>query len=315
MRSFYRVDKLGRNYKLFIQTMDPTLHSTRSTPSASPEFTMNPEIKDDVLYIAPPFTLEFDIQRNFLGSQANLARFRIYNLAPLSRNAIRFDDDNYGEFRSVTLQAGYGNNLSTIFKGNITRGSSRREGVNFITEIICGDAGYNYTNSFFSQVVPSNVTDRTLFETLIESMPGVSVGAVGDFPNTSLRSSSYNAPTIDILYENSNGCFFIDKQKAHVLNPDEYISNGDILVVSSETGLLGTPQISDTILYFDMIFEPRIDVGSLILLQSETDKKYNKYWRITEVTHRGMVSESVCGEVITTVNANYTPNPKPVISR
>lgn len=297
------MDKLGRNYKMFIQT-------NTGTRDAGGFFT-----SEDNLFVTPPITMEFDIDRNFLGTRSNTANFRIYNLSQLNRNDVRFDDDNYGDFRLLTLQAGYGDNLSTIYQGNITRSNSIREGVNFITSIDCEDAGFNYINSHFSGNIPAGTSDANLYQTLIESMPNISVGAIGDFPNKNLRTNSYSAPTIDILHQNSNGCFFIDKQKAHVLNPDEYISNGDILVIAPETGLLGTPELSNTILHFNIIFEPRIDVGSLILLQSQTDKKYNKYWKVNRVKHRGMISDSVCGEAITTVSCNYTPKPRPVQSQ
>lgn len=285
------MDKLGRAYTLRIQTGD--------TVFGGP---------DNVLSIELPTTIEFDIDRNFLGGGANGASFRIYNLSATHRAALRVDVDNYQEFRAVQLFAGYGDNLYEIFSGNVSRASSIREGTNFITTVECLDAGFAYTNGYYSATVPAGTPLSQQFQQMIQQgLPNVSVGAIGNFPTKNLTASSYSKPTVEILSELSGKKFFIDKGKAHLLNDNEYIA-GEVLLVTPQTGLLQTPQLEEFNLHLDLIFEPRLNVGYLIQIQSlSTDKKnqINKLWRVNSVKHRGMISSAVCGEVITSISVNY----------
>lgn len=315
------MDKLGRNYALYIEVVTPSIKNARQAQYAvqigadaydflnTSQYTI-PE--ENTLVIKPPFTLEFDVKRNFWGTSNNTAEVRIYNLSENNRNLCRFDVDNYGEFRRVVLQAGYGDQLSTIFIGNLQEGYSQREGTNFITTLSFLDGGYNFQNSIINQTFENGLSLNQIFIQMIQSMPGISVGAIGNYPEVNIRSSAYAGYTTALLNELSLGGFFIDKAKAHVLNPDEAIESNDVVVVSAQTGLLNTPRLSATFLHFDMIFEPRIDVGRLILLEALTDKKFNRFWKVAEVQHRGVISEAVCGDVITTVSCVYEPEIKSI---
>lgn len=295
------MDKLGRTYLLSIQ------------------IDSNEDLNSDLgstLTIKLPTTIEFDISRNFLGGSANTGTFRIYNLGPDSRNDIRFDIDNFGETRKVTLLAGYKKNINLIYTGTISRASSIREGVNFITTIDAHDDNFIYTNAFFSGSIPANTPMAEHFKTIIDNFPKdnagnvlVSAGVIGDFPQTNPRPAVYNKPSIELLKELSDNKFFIDNGKAHVLNNNEYISTGlPPLFISPQTGLLDTPQLEESNLTLNMVFEPRLTVGTLVQIQSVTDPKYNnRIWTVKSVKHRGMISGAVCGEVISTIQVAYSP--------
>lgn len=268
--------KLGRNYTLYVQNQQ---HVT--------------------LKVDPPFTLEFDIQRNVLSS-ANHASFRVYNLNANNRNQLRLNVDNYDIEREIRLVAGYGDNLPVVFKGNLTQAWSVREGVNFITQLEAFDGGFAFKNGITAQQFPANTPQSTIIETLLASLPGVDVGAVGSYPGSITRGNSYSGTTTDLLREITGGGFFIDNGKANCLGDSECLL-GEIAVISAETGLLGTPVRENTILHFDMIFEPRLVIGQQIQLISKTDKEVTQLYKVISLHHRGTISEAVCGSAITTV--------------
>ena len=257
------------------------------------------------LLIQPPFTVEFDITRNILTS-ANVCQIRIYNLSLDHRNALRFNIFDSGDFRPIIFNAGYGSNLPTIFSGNITQAWSVREGVDFVTTIECFDGGYAFANATTNQSFPSGTPQQVVIETLVQSLGNfnVSPGAVGNYPGSISRGNTYSGNTAQVLSELTGNGFFIDNGRANCLGNSECVSGG-IPLINAQSGLLGTPVREQTNLSFDMIFEPGAKAGQLIQLESLTESSFNGFYKITSVKHRGMISEAVCGDAITTLGMFY----------
>lgn len=277
------MDKFGRNYELTIGTQG-----------------------GGTLQVALPFTVEFDITRNTLTS-ANVCQIRIFNLSQINRNRIRFNVSDYGTFRPIVFKAGYGANPPMIFTGNISQAWSVREGVNFITQIECYDGGFAFANGVTNMQFPAGTPQQTVVGTLAGNLPNVAKGAIGSYPGTLGRGNSYSGNTTEILREVTGGGFFIDNGKANALGTNEFINDSTgLLVINSVVGLLGTPVLEQTIVRFDMIFEPRLNAGNRINLQSSTEKNFNGLYKVTAVKHRGMISESVAGAVITTGEFFYS---------
>lgn len=282
------MDKYNRNYILFIQKKDFT-----------------------TLKVTPPFTIEFDIHRNSLSS-ANVASIRVYNLSPNNRSQIRKDQFDFGDLRTISLMAGYGDNLSLAFQGNISQAWSVREGNNMITQIESYDGGYAYVNAITNQSFPSGTPQESIIDSLAGSLPGVSVGAIGSFPGEISRGNSMSGSTTDLLRDISGGAFFIDNGKAHCLKDNECLE-GNIPLINSKSGLLGTPIKEQTYINFDVLFEPSLKVGQLIRLESETAEHFNGTHKVLSIKHRGMISEAVCGTAITSVGllpGVFTPVPE-----
>lgn len=262
-------------------------------------------VQTDVGYltITPPFTIEFDITRNTLSS-ANVCQVRIYNLSERNRNAIRFNAYDYNNYKAIELKAGYGTNLYTVFKGNISEAWSIREGTNFITQIECYDGGFAFANGKFeggAGQFPAGTPTNAALSSMAAQLPNTSVGTIGSYPGVLARGNSYTGSITEALTQASGGGFFIDNEKVNIIGTNEYIpSLGSTLIINSATGLLGTPVRERNIMHFEMLFEPALMVGEKISLQSSTASNYNGEYKVTAVKHRGMISEAVCGAVITT---------------
>lgn len=284
------MNKFGRNYRLSVQLVD-----------------------GDILTIAPPFTADFDIQRT-QNSSANTAVFRIYNLSKIHRNQIRYNQYDPGTQRSIKFEAGYGDTLSTAHDGFIQLALSYREGTNFITEITGFDGGHAYQTADFSETIAASttnpITKKELIRRLIAKLPNVSAGAIGNYIGMYYRPYSFNGSTIDALREETGKGFFIDNGKAHVLQNNEYLVSNNVPLINSSTGLIGTPMLQLNTLSFEMLFEPSLYVGQLIQLQSSTFQdsegtNLNGFYKINLLSHRGTISDAVCGEAITCVGMYY----------
>lgn len=293
------MNKFGRNYNLAIQLADK-----------------------DILNIKPPFTLEFDVKRN-VNSSASSATFRIYNLSNLHRNLIRYNQYNIGDVRTIVFQAGYGSNLSTAHAGQIQLAMSYREGSNFITEITSFDGGHAYQTSQYPQTIDASpqspVTKVSIIRNLIQQLPLVSQGAVGDYIGMYYRPYSFNNSTVDSLREECGKGFFVDNGVAHCLQDNEYIVANYVPLINSASGLLGTPKLQLNLLTFDMLFEPSLFVGQQIQLQSSTfadnqGNNLNGFYKINSLSHHGTISPVVCGEAVTSCGMYYDAGQmKPVV--
>lgn len=270
--------KFGRNYQLEVQMQT-----------------------GELLVIGLPFTIEFDITRKTLGD-ANVGQVRIYNLSPLHREQIRFNVYEYGSYRQIRLKAGYGTSLTTIFQGNMNVAWSVREGVNFITQIECYDGGYAYVNGVTNRSFPAGTPKNVEIATIMQDLPHTTVGTIGPSYNGVLsRTNVYSGNTANILSDITGGGFFIDNGVANALGTNEYVIQLDqTTLINSSTGLLGTPVLEQDTVRFDMLFEPTLNIGQKIKLESLGENSFNNEYKVTGVKHRGMISQSVAGSVITT---------------
>ena len=277
------MDKFGRNYVLRVEKQD-----------------------GGILTISLPFTIEFDITRSTLSS-ANVCQIRIYNLSLENRNQIRVNAIDYTDFKSIELRAGYGDNLPVIFTGNITQAWSVREGVDFITQIECYDGGFAFVNGVTDAQFPAGTPFKAVVGALAGSLPETKLGTIGNYPGVLTRENSYTGNTMKVLTEITGGGVFIDNGKVNALLDNEYIATvADGLVISSASGLLGTPILERTTVRFGMIFEPQLNAGYKITLDSLTESNFNGEYKVVGVKHRGMISESVAGTVVTSGEYFYS---------
>lgn len=275
------MNKWGRNYELEIATPTGTLT------------------------FGPPFTLEFDVKRTTLTS-SNLAQFRIYNLSEKSRNLIRKNRNDFGEYRRIQFRAGYGSALPVVFQGNASVAWSERETVNFITQIESYDQGTAYATGKVNMTFPAGTPKQQVIAAIAATLPNVTMGAIGSYPGTLSRAASYSGNAVDILRELTGGGFYIDNERAFALRDDEYVESvNGLSTINSDTGLLGTPILEYTLVRFSMLFEPRVVLGQKITLTSKTGAAFNGDYKVTAVHHKGIISDAVAGRAVTEVEFAY----------
>ena len=265
-------------------------------------------IQTDTGYIdiTMPFTMTFSIKRNTL-AEANTGRFTILNLSEDTRRRIYKDKYRTNVYKGIELRAGYGQKKETlplIFKGNIKQAYSKRNGVNYETEIDAYDAGFAFMNGNTSRSFPKGTTDKQILQTLMEDLPHISVGKIGNFTESLLKGNTMQGTTVDLLKNISKSNFFIDNEKAYCLKENECI-RGNISQIQSASGLLGSPLREETVLTFSMMFEPRLQVGQYVQLLSSTEKLFNGDYKVIGIQHSGTISDAQSGSCTTKVSLYY----------
>lgn len=279
------MDKYNRNYRLSIQGRDGR-----------------------TIILGRPFTVEFDIHRNSFSS-ANAASIRIMNLNKNTRNLIRKDQFDFDDIREISFAAGYGEKLSLAFKGHVSQAWSVRQGTEFITQIESFDGGYAYINAITNKEFPGGTKEKAIIDSLASSLPGVTKGAIGNFPEEIGRGNSFSGNTTKLLSELSGDKFFIDSGIVNCLADDECL-DGDIPIINAQSGLLGTPMLEQQYITFDMLFEPSLRVAQLVRLESQTAEHFTGIHKVISIKHRGVISESVSGAATTSVGllpGTFTP--------
>jgi hypothetical protein len=288
--------RLGRKYKLLFEVDSP-------------------DEETNAIEISTPLTLEFDVTRN-TSSSLNSATFRVYNLNETNRSLI-FQNrtsikDASGNRKRIQLQAGYNSlsnivnkegDLATIFTGDLLEAYSYRQGPDVITYINALDGGFGAYNSTISTTVEKGSTFKDVITRLTSSLKGVETGVIGETPGEYKTPNPLNGNSFYLLTKDYRDEVFIDLEKVNKLNENEYIKSqgGKVPLISSETGLLGTPLRQGTDLVVETLFDPRINVGQLVEIQSSFNPLFDGQYKVNGVKHSGTISDAVGGDCKTTL--------------
>lgn len=248
-----------------------------------------------VIIIEPPFTIEFNIIRAKFAT-ANSATISIYNLSPKTRNRIFKDRFIIETYKRVVLEAGYGDNLSTIFIGNIFSALSARRGSEIVTTLNCQDGGFDITNTTISSTIAAGATATDILSALSGYFTHVVPGVI------SAPEDKYNRPIVlggnvfELIQVYAKGQAFIDLEKLYVLQNNQVLVNEAIPFLDAETGLLETPAREDAFLTITTLFEPRVIIAQIIEIDSPILPQYNGQYQVIGLEHRGIISDAVNGE-------------------
>lgn len=246
-----------------------------------------------------PYTCEFEVRRAALAS-SQTATFRLFGLGAQTRELIQKDwFQAIGDVRAVQFRVGYeGEPTTMIFNGTMKQAQSvKRSGaVDVITTIEAFDGGAAMSNGFSLRTIAAGTQFSDLIKSLAKDLPGIANTAnIGKVIGATKRGSSYAGNTWNYIFQMTNGLAVIDDNKLKILNPNEYIG-ADIPDLTSEAGLMGTPERYLNMMRVSMLLEPKFTIGQLVNLDSSDIKKFNGVYKVMGLIHRGIVSGSRDGE-------------------
>jgi hypothetical protein len=294
------MQKFNRVYSLSVEVDNGV-----NTSPLRPQFFVNKSVT-----ITLPFTIEFQISRKALAT-AQTASFKLYNLAEATRNALQRDAFNTTQFRAIQFRAGYespaGDFMPLVFNGSVLSANSYRKGVDFITEIEALDGGWQMNNiNLISMSSAPGTSSAQALKDLSYQLTGLSgEPIIGSYPVRNKRGEVFFGNAWQIIQLKSNFQAIIDNGQVKALNLNEIIV-GEIPVISSATGLLGSPRRGNATLEFDMIFEPRLTIYQLVKLESTTQPLYNRNWKVMGIEHQGTISPRISGDALTKVTLLFT---------
>ena len=286
------IGKFGRNYRLVL--LDNLTANTGL------------ELRNDKG--SQSLTIDFDIQRG-VGADLNSMTLRIYNLSRDNQAQLfqaRLDLSNKNTFtaRPIILQAGYNDGLSVIFRGGIREAFTFRQGNDLITQVEALDGILSTTQTYANISYDSATTAQQIVDDLVApltSQTDVEAGQTKLSTTTAaligdnqrgyvIAGNAYN-----ILQEYTSNKAFIDVGELNILSDNECI-RPSVRVIDADTGLLGIPRLDGLRVTIETIFEPRINVGEFIEVQSSVAKQFNGQYKVAAVQHKGMLSDTVAGD-------------------
>lgn len=220
------------------------------------------------------FRCIFEIRRGDTQTP-NTGVLRILNLNDSTANAI-----SQAEFTKLTIKAGYPGNFGQIFTGNIKQQRKGRiSQLDTYVEITAGDGDQAYNFSTINVSLPAGTQPTAVQKALLDAMKpyGITQGYAPNFPTNALpRGQVLFGSTKDIIrkFAEIHQCSWsIQDDKLVFIPLTSYIS-GDVVTVSPDTGLLGSPEQIAGGISMRMLLNPSIKVGSAIKLQGATVNQF-----------------------------------------
>lgn len=294
--------KFNRRYTLKVET-GPRIPTLLRAPvnQSVPLLLRAPANDNSFATITAPLACEFSITRNLMAS-ANTATFRILNLAERSRNKIYKDQYNLLEYRAIQFWAGYSDQPPMVFNGNVKQAwSYKHSGTkDVVTEIECYEGMYAMSNGFTSQTLSGGQSYAQILQSLNNDLPYLDGPVIGNVEGNTRRGSVLFGNTWKLIQQYSGGKATIDNNRMLILQPNECVV-GDIPVIKSSTGLLGSPYRSNAMVEFEMMFTPQLKVGQIVKLESTVNRLLNGYYKVMGFQHVGSISQTVASTARTVV--------------
>jgi len=194
----------------------------------------------------------------------NIADIRVYNLE--EKTALRIRQ----EFKRVILQAGYEGNYGVIFQGNIKQVIIGRESAtDTYIDIVAGDGDRAYNFAILNTTIAAGSTQGDQAAAAIAAMTvkGVGSGHMGEMPKEQL-------PRAKVMYGNarnylrdvaqtSDKTWSIQDEKVTFVSKKSYLP-GERVVLTSKTGMIGTPQQTNEGVNIKALLNPTLKIGGRV---------------------------------------------------
>lgn len=205
----------------------------------------------------------------------NVADIRVYNLEEQTAVRIR------KEFTRVILQAGYEGNFGVIFQGNIKQVILGRESAtDTFIDIIAGDGDRAYNFAIVNTSLAKGSTQTDQINKSIEAMSkkGVTAGNIGT------QSPDKVLPRGKVMYGNarnylrdaaqtSQSSWSIQDEKVNFVAKKAYLP-GEIVVLTSKTGMIGTPNQTNEGVNAKCLLNPNIRIASRIKIDNSSIQRF-----------------------------------------
>lgn len=236
--------------------------------------------------------IEFDVSKGISGS-ANTATIKIWNLNEGHRNSIG------KEFDDIMLEAGYmppegGSNVGIIFSGQMRDVEHKREAEDIITYLACGDGDRAFRRATISKTFKAGTKVEDVVDEITKQLEkeGVKRGET-KYPD--------NMPKFERPYSMCGSCtreldrlgrsrgFYWNLQNGtfEIVPSDGYV--GDVVVLSSQSGLIDTPTITDNGVKASALLNPQVRPNRRVKILSEVLEMNaeGSMYRVSNATYKG----------------------------
>lgn len=244
----------------------------------------------------------FDVEKTS-SKEPNRAEVTIFNLNLINRSQLESGQQLADEARAsglaydwpLTIEAGYVGSREQIFSGNITFATSRKENVDWVTTIECGDGENKYRSARMnkSYTVGSPVTQVAIDASvllgvgpgnIVEKLgPGVFRKGFSVFSQGFVASGSA-VDVLDQILSSAGFNWSIQDGQLMILAPDETTFE-EVVVLSKDLGLIGSPEKNENgNISFKSLLQGSIKPGRRVLIQSQL---VTGQFKVEKVAHYG----------------------------
>lgn len=218
-------------------------------------------------FVVDGLRVQFEVTKTIYRTP-NVASVKIYNLTP--DNAKTLQD----EFTDIAIVAGYEKQEHLLFQGNIRFSYLYRDGNDWVSEIEAGDGDKDFANTKVSFTLAKDSTDAIAIEKIVGCMSSTEMGRVHgkNISKERIRGAVYCGNARDYLDKiaRTNDAHWSIQDGKVVLIPVDSVLPGEAILISSETGLLGAPEVNDKGITITSMLDPRIvPNGKLWLMNND----------------------------------------------
>jgi hypothetical protein len=197
----------------------------------------------------------------------NNADITVYNLAPETLSRIR------GEFKRVVLSAGYSGNCGVIFDGQIRQVRTRTEGADTLTEITVADGDRAYNFATVSATLAAGVRPAGQIAAAAAAMADkdTALGYLPDLAGQALPRGKViwgmARKVLRDVTQSTDASWSIQSGLLQVLPGTGYLPGADV-VLTSATGLIGSPEQTNDGIKARCLINPRLKIGGRVKLDN-----------------------------------------------
>lgn len=210
--------------------------------------------------------IDFEVSKG-IGSKQNTATISIWNLTASHRKQLGEELDK------IELKVGYRDGpLSTIFKGNIRDVTHTKDTADVKSEMECGDGDEAFSKGAVSKTFPAGTKPKEIVEYLAGEMPGATKGemkGIDDLPayKRSVTLFGWSWSEMDKIGREQGFYWSIQNGQVEALKNDQVLQGTTVL--SSETGMLSIPEVTDKGVKIKALLNPEIAPGRQIDVRSD----------------------------------------------
>lgn len=212
------------------------------------------------------FKITFSVLLDF-GGFNTYADIAVYNLSRDTEGQV-FKKGEYVGFR-----AGYVDTIDYIFRGEIVNIIREKQGGDTITRLICKGGALSQETSTINKSFEGGVTVPELCRACAEALGFPIIINEDDFPEESPYLSGYHLTgdpkmRLNQLAKSHNFQWLIESEKLVIVGKTSF-RKGDVVLVSSSTGMVGVPEITEIGADVIVRINPTLRIGGRFEIKSE----------------------------------------------
>ena len=209
----------------------------------------------------------------------------IYNLKD------EHEDQIYERGRRIVVRAGYPQTAAIVFEGEVQRITRARENLARVTRIKLGDhvRHKDTLSGVYAGSWEGPVPVREIAVAIASEGLRLPVGPLDAIPEDATFTNFYwggqsAAVALSRLLDSVRCIWFEDDEVIRINRTDRLQPDAPAVVVSPETGLIGTPRATDEGAECRMFLNPAVRLGGLLTIESAN---VDGRWKVVGIKHAG----------------------------